>query len=574
MGEVVYLRIEGCNFGRTIEDTDDLSTIRGASLAYIDAPGAIVAEVVAAAEGAIAELAVVMQAASFGLFRLNTSLTPAAIEQRVADVLRRAPERSASGDIWRVIPHLTFSWAAIAIGAGAEDYLQATRFLGAEVQRRQFAAPTVVLPVLGSGEPTGYCDVDGVRPLSGVSGRRGRFGRRVSDSVLARQRYGRRKKQDFYRDEVEASGLAELIQNEEKLGFLREDAVFAPSFEDLAAEPPTGLKAQLVNKMAVLYLDGNKFSKVRRAALDLAGTDADKEGIDGAFSGFLRRKRAALLATFLATCNADQRMYRQVRDEEQRNRQMFRFETLLWGGDESMVVFPAWKAFEMLSVLEESIGAGWWFEPPEKHAGPNAAALEGVSHAAGLVIADTATPIRFLKNLAKDLAEEIKKAAAAGEREWQVPSAVQIAVLESVEPPVNGVQAFNRDRYGVADTAAFTIRLDGESARMRAAMETISDPSEGMPRSQLFNILRKAHAIRVAANGGDWAATVGEMLEGYGRERFERAGVADLIEMFQATDNGLGYAPKRPLLPFQRCAELWDYVRPFSEGPISEEVAA
>src|SRR5205085_8606054 len=66
----------------------------------------------------------------------------------------------------------------------------------------------------------------------------------VSKSVKVRRSYGRKQKQEFYEE-----------QTGNEVGYL-----FTNEFNELAKDGPT---KNVSNKMAVIYIDGNKFGKLQ-----------------------------------------------------------------------------------------------------------------------------------------------------------------------------------------------------------------------------------------------------------------------------------------------------------------------
>ena len=75
-----------------------------------------------------------------------------------------------------------------------------------------------------------------------------------------------------------------------------------------------------------------------------------------------------------------------------------RLETLLWGGDEFMLVVPAWKGWQVLThFLTEMQAQDWQFEN------------NTLTYAASIVFCHSNSPIHRVKELAKQLVDDVVK---------------------------------------------------------------------------------------------------------------------------------------------------------------------
>ncbi len=223
---------------------------------------------------------------------------------------------------------------------------------------RQMQSPTVAVPAHNENIMIQACLIDGVRPATATIWGPENKVLRVSESVAMRSDYGReQKKQEFYR---------------EKSGKLIE-ALFTRDLDDLSDDKK---QANLHHKIAVIYLDGNSFGKLKK------GGNADRsrqKNFDNTVKGY----RQQMLEKLLDWIAIDDRW----KTEEGR----YRLETLLWGGDEIIWVVPAWLGWEML-YLFFSQSKQWQF------------AGERLHHAGGMVLCHHNAPIHRITALAQQLA--------------------------------------------------------------------------------------------------------------------------------------------------------------------------
>jgi hypothetical protein len=145
-------------------------------------------------------------------------------------------------------------------------------------------------------------------------------------------------------------------------------------------------RGNLHHKIALFYADGNGFGSILRQCL--ANTKPEKaESMVREFDHFLQERRRRFLSKLLE------------RTSEKRwltSEGMRRIEVLLWGGDEMMLVLPAWCGWETAALFSECMkDAVFQRSRPLKHA-------------MGLVFAHHKAPIHALRELVTALAEEAK----------------------------------------------------------------------------------------------------------------------------------------------------------------------
>jgi hypothetical protein len=531
------VRIEGADFATTLYDTDDLSTIRGASQAYIYLPARIAA-LFRARTGWQVD-AVLPGAASIGIFRAEApgGVGEAAVENAVADAIA-APVGDAADRLDKVRPHLSFTWAAVKESGdyGADSYR-----LAARAKARQLCRLSVDVP---RAEATLPCQFDRRRPaVNSVTV--GGASRRASASVKARHDYGRIERHRFYESELDWSGL-------DKATFAVTQSLqdlVDPLRSELDDTDRVRMPLALASKIAIVYLDGNKFTAIREATVFGDGVE-DKEGRHRSFDKFVREERRRdLLSRIVKRLSRDGRHNWVYRDGCWR----LRFETLLWGGDEALFVLPAWALMDALPELMAALD-GWTWEDGYT-----------LSHAVGIAICNVKTPIAVARKLAEDIADAAKDKDVIGEDRRNLANAVSIQVFESVEPPRTDLSDFRAAFYGTGAARAFTLKGRAEVEDMLRIIRSFQREKDGLPRSQLYRLIAE---MRTIVEGPDHAETKTRKLAAYAPpngaalvEAFERSGCT--IPVATLMSAALGYTPAAPRLPFIRLAELWDYVDPF-----------
>ncbi len=326
------LSVAGVNIAEFLDDTSHLSTIRGGGLLLLDA----VARVEIALEKLAQGTQTLSRGASEGLFWLPVGANAEAIRGQVEKMLNDDPQ----------LKHATFVVDVEAM-KGESDFPRAKEMVKAKNRWRQMQAPSLAIPK-ATGD--GACEENGIRPIS-ADGK--------CASVLARKKFGQDQKQGLY---AKLTGLNDL-------------PAFARDFGTIASCKTRG---NLHNKLAVIYLDGNAFGGLQKAA--------DTPDKLQTFDQDLRDKREAFLKDVLREITG-QRAWM--------NGEVLRFETLLWGGDEMMFVVPAWQGWALLERFF-AFSKKWRYDEQALH------------HAAGLVFCHHNAPIARIRDLAHDLADHVK----------------------------------------------------------------------------------------------------------------------------------------------------------------------
>ncbi|MCM5552396.1 hypothetical protein [Pleomorphomonas sp. NRK KF1] len=556
------LRVEGVNFAATIDDTNDLSTMRGGSLALLN----FHEQVGAALKGlaGVTKAEKVFSGASLCAFRVEGTLADFAETARrtIAGVFSDPQYGwNAKGEDQAVpLNYLTVVVdAAETAVASVEDKTIDAGIDKAEARNhaRQFRqwtiAPLPAAPVHANAT-TEADRFEKVRPATAwirapkghllnataedTSSANGSDIYHTSASVAARRNYGRDARQKFYGKQL-GEGYAKLL--------------FTDSVSDIAEELPADyrLPVSLRSKIAVFYADGNKFGSIRKEV----GAKAFSDRLDILRKGLLK----SILDWYVAG-EADEDEFGPLGDafavySEKRSQWALRFETLMWGGDELLFVMPAWLAVPFTQGFFEMTKAWEIGGVP-------------VSHAVAVAIAHHKTPIRQLKAVAKRAADLAKNASP----DLRKASSVTFEVYESLAPPDtdSNFEAERLRLYGnnpaiapddQASALARLLAIPGDE--FTGAVRRFQEIQRGFPRSQIYAALRAMREAR-----GLWdkeaedAARV--VIEKYAR--FDSRAV-DCLHANRLPSFGLGKAqPDRPLsLDLAMLATFWDYFEPFGE---------
>lgn len=337
-----YLRMEGVNLSNFVYDTQDLSTIRGGGLLLLDAVERVKKTITNITLDSIST------GASSGLFSFD------ATRDEDAESARKNVEKMLTKDHY--LKHATF---VVDVLPASGDFRMDRERLIAANRWRQMQSPSVTVPGAGSD----VCYVDMVRPATRRQDFKDKKNVPISESVIARRCYGIEKKQSFYESLTDIK--ADFVLDLDKL-------TDYPRMENLH------------HKMAVIYIDGNGFGKIQ----EKLKTPKSLNSWDTKIRGFRKNLLKQLLNK---TINIPEWTWN---GEGERTRH--RMETLLWGGDEILLVVPAWVGWWTLSFFFNNART-WIFEQ------------KNLKHAAGLVFCHHKAPIHRVKDLAKSLADSVKQ---------------------------------------------------------------------------------------------------------------------------------------------------------------------
>lgn len=384
-----YLYLEAVNLGNVVEDTEDLSTRR--------AGGYMLLALVHTVETAcVAELEAISVGASAGLFQLRTGQSMAAARSKVAAVLSTS----------------LFAQATVLVAdtetdhISSQDFVTAREGLLATVRRRQmqtlgFVTDFSAASVSNRGEAEflrfnappmqAVCQIDKLRPAWAEAPYKGNGETRSeSVSVIERRENGRRLRQDFYKRELKSCAGEHHADDNRFTDDFEELSGFDCFTDDTATQHHRrGLPRQLDRKLAVFYADGDKFGSTNSSCASAGVLRRWDQTVQAARQRFLKALLDRLDAHPLGRA-------RPVQRKGQWTPERLRIETLMWGGDEFLLVLPAWLALEAASLFFSECKIEW-------------PAGQRRSHSAALVFAHHNAPIRPLKQLAKALADQGKQ---------------------------------------------------------------------------------------------------------------------------------------------------------------------
>ena len=382
------LRVEAVNFDNFISDTDDLSTVRGAGLMVLDLSDSILAWAASLEE--IDSCTLVTSGASQAIVEIEAAEAEAKeLKHKLGKYLR----------LHREFRYVTFVVDFVTDAFSAESREK----LLARARRQQMhslrLSPAGLYADRKSDHFPPWCSVDMVRPATRVAEKmRNEDKSAISESVSVRRSFGWNRKQDFYQAQTswapdntvhaawDLNGIGEFDTDTE--------SILPPSARNLNG------------KIAVVYADGNKFgSKQMEKCVDLPS----QRLWDDAVQSIKREALDALLKKAKHKDRHDPTWWNTGRAKEN----WLRLETLMWGGDELLLVVPAWKAFETILTL---------FGVNRKHE-----LFGDLTFSVGVVFCHSNAPIQRIRRLASSLVDQVK--ASQEEEE----DAFAYSILESYD---------------------------------------------------------------------------------------------------------------------------------------------
>lgn len=408
-----YLRIEAVNLDNFIYDTPDLSTVRGGGLLVLNAVDSIPSTM------RFRRLHTLTTGASVGLYEFNAD------SSKAADAICADVQKNLARDT--ELQHATFA-VSVQPKGGDETFAQDIAALQAKNRWQQMQSPSLALSSVKAAQ---VCEIDLVRPATRkVPAPESEF-YAVSDSVAVRRLAGQRLKQNFYQGHIGRP----LQRNS------------THELQELTADKSKG---NLNEKMAVIYLDGNKFGSIKKSV-----SHSSKEWLK--FDQTVKSYRREMLGGLLDRMEID--------GDWQTREGKYRIETLLWGGDELMWIVPAWKGWETLQFFYEQ-SQDWHFNDIP------------LRHSAGLVFCHHNAPIQRIRSLAIDLAELAKDKGREN-------NYFAYEVLESFDHIGYELERYRRELIlgkGIDETD--TLILTGES--MSTLSELVSYCKTDVPRKQIY----------------------------------------------------------------------------------------
>lgn len=536
-----FLQVQATNIYDNFLDCPQLSVVRGASLGM----RFVVQSLAAALRERLEPVSI---GASVGLFAVRAGHSPEEVRREAVAFLEC--EAGTTGDIATFVVDIHPSADALP---PTEALLALNRFRQMReasviwTDNRLHAAPDV------PARPCEWSD-------RWVAQRRGpeRDGHRAAVAGWVRRRYdrGRGAKQDdarsagsFYRRElnddsgVPDKGHADIVRRLTEVGF-------AHDLGELARLPA---KRNLSGKVAVFYADGNRFSAIQRTARNRKELNA--------FDTTLRRLRRGLLADLLRPFCDPART--DLRGTGKDGATFLRLETLLWGGDELILVVPAWHGLDLLTRFFAHT-QHWKY------------GKDRLTHAAGLVFASAKTPIHQLTDLARGLADGVKGHFGAAPEKTAPENAWDYLVLESVDFIERGADVLRQQRYGAL----------GMPAPLRAppaSLGTTPLMDEEIRRSALRWVAAAARpspapARKETASTGTQPASAGSSETEDQRRRRRFVAVLGATEAAKLDRTAAELFPPLtvaappdaaapPIWPWVHLCELWDYLPSHANAP-------
>lgn len=575
LGMASLLWLEGVDFAEHIEDTNDISIVRGSSLALLYA-GSTAHTWLKTQEG-LAGSKLVFTGASLALFSLPCD-APKAREhaRKLLEYLSTCGETVSRDKPEPPFAHLRFV-AGVAVDDGSAQAVHRARAAARLAQmtgdypRRALGPQARMCPFTRSLPADAQMRLtpskierlnqDAVVANPNVT--------EVSSSARARRYFGRKARELVFEQ------LMNLPQGK-GLSFTN-DLHEMVQLPHLDKTPPMSVE----NKLAYFYADGNSFTKIRNGmggtAKALAQFSAqvkklmEEKIIGGVLDELLRRANSQNEAERASAVwsGPDERDADETPDTTVKKR--LRFELLLYGGDEICFIVPAWLGLDVARLFFQNVAGA-------------KAEYDGKSYdlhfKAGLIFAPYKMPVASARELVKNLADEVKV---------DDETTLGVHAFESVEPPANGLAAYRAALFGDPDGADY-----GDAAEF--AKEVLALPStdaislindlvtmkrDGFPRSQLYRALRIAQwePVTTDRKEGDQPEGLRTWPGGLGSTAVQ-AKVKTTIAKYKGPDEAVLATVRDRHLSRNDAAikawlltHLWDYADPFELAAASRDVS-
>lgn len=473
------LRAEGVNLDTVLGDTNQLSVIRGSGLMLRDSVRCLVHHL-------------------RGRFK-DTHFNEVSRDASAVVLGFRADENRMTEVTEESIHYFRKQYKDFTFVVDTTDatgnFINDQQQLKAKNRLRQIQQPSLALVDWNTHfvENNGVCEVGGIRP----NAQKPIVDKQASLSVYRRFEYGRTQRSEFYKNE---------------LG----DQVNALKFtDDLKSLSESHQHGNLNDKVAVLYWDGNGFGSIQSR---IVKTAEDKK----AFDDEIQERHRAFLEVQIQDALKD--------INYQTSDQRLRMETLLWGGDEILLVVPACCGFDTLMRFYEVIKK-WSYQG------------ESMTYSCGVVFSQANTPISRLTQLAKNLAESNKLLP-----DTKLQNRFDYVTLESMDFPSEPLNVLRERQYHLAaDNRQNLHPLDSLGMTTLARVLINSD----FPKSKLIELAKV-----YASEGKEAAEAVKErILHVIGKDNMERVEI-HIKALFKQPDEYWNWL---------HLAELWDYLIPWGD---------
>ncbi len=418
-----YLRVEAVNLSNSLYDTNDISTVRGGGYKLLDIVKKLANEMKRKEN---LNLETISIGASAGLYRIESD-TP------VDDYLKKIEAFL----IDETEGHATF--VVDALPGDGMSFNEIQESLISKNRWSQMKQLTVSWGCKwkGSDRP---CTIDGIRP--GIHDGKQK-NEKLSESVEFRHEYGRKLRNRIY------SNIMECPEDELP--------GFTDSMEMLSDNSDNGLEG----KIAFIYIDGNKFGKIRSK---YCNDEQSLKDFDNAVQNDFRK---AVLGEVLQHMESDE----SSKTLNDKNETVIRLETLLWGGDEIEWVVPAWKGWEILKLFYE-------FESPKFKDIP-------LTHAAGIVFCHHNAPILRIRKIAHDLADLAKSQMDDIPGSREKGDLFHYLILESFDMLEGSLGYFLDTYYDLLEFDSLTMK----GSMMSSFSRSMEQLRSGFPRTKVYEII-------------------------------------------------------------------------------------
>ncbi|WLE99158.1 MAG: hypothetical protein QTN59_10025 [Candidatus Electrothrix communis] len=512
------LRVEGVNLYHALEDTRQLSVRRGGSM--------LLRQAIKDIENIIEfpeSWETISSGASTGLFQfsLDGSESAGAIKEKIVVYLNSHEQYKYFSFVVDVVPMFKDAEGKLDFKQAVETVIATNRFC-------QFRQPTLTCHDINTKINTKIktlpCAWDNIRPVQRDDSPDREKVKRSQGAVLPhvslfadiRHTYGREQKKDFIKEEI----------NEKTKGVAGPqcDYDYTWNLQTLSHHPDF---THCNGKIAVLYFDGNSFGKIQK---NCTSKDELKR-----FDNEIQSKRREFLRQLAEDANRDKDFCAVDQQLGQRIENAIRLEVLLWGGDEIMLVVPAWKGMEVLQKFYR-ISKDWEFDDKQ-------GTVHKLTHAGGLVFCHHKTPLDRIQALAKELADHIK------EHHSKKKNSYHYLVLESVDVPTRPYPEFIEKQYGRHNAQLWQPQAplyDSYLQNKQGIFRSLTDEKE-VGRRQIYKL-----ALAATESISDFDRKYKRFCELTGQHEQMKENVH---EMFPAVE-------QHRQLPWLHLSELWDYFAP------------
>jgi len=367
-----YVRIEAVNLDYSVYDTHDISTIRGGSFLILNSFNGIKRK----AKKAGVQLKILSSAASEAIIRFEANGDNEAfkIEKMCYNALPDTTKKFT-----------TFVSAILPITEN-QSFQTHIEKLKARCRWQQYKNLSFVLPK-PSMKTKDPCSFDGVRPAIYPEG-----GNEKSSSIVRiRRKNGKKFRNDLYNKLIDKSVF--VSEQEDELEPIKKTK-FVNDLETLSSNPEM---RSLDGKIAFIYIDGNRFGRIRNKLFEVERYLSEDEKLLKDFQDRIQREiREPALETILKFALEPENKSFLTSSKD------IRLETLLWGGDEIEWVVPAWQAFNVLKIFFNEASKQQYYSH-EKLEKPIL-----LTHAGGVVFCSHNLPILQVRKYAHQLCDIAK----------------------------------------------------------------------------------------------------------------------------------------------------------------------